>query len=133
MPPDGGEEGELLTHHVSVDSHPKPVEIAPPKTGKTNHDTATGARFESHPLRQMTEPNRDPGSFVKGLDRARELRAGGLIEILELPPTNTGADDYDFESLSPVHVVNCPTPMTLDSAIHRARNLSKRALEGEDR
>ena len=60
---------------------------------------------------------------VKGLDRLQELRADGLVEILELPPTNTGANDYDFDSLLPKHVVNCPTPMTLDSAIHKARSL----------
>ncbi len=62
---------------------------------------------------------------VKGLNRIKELRAEGLIEVLELPPTNTGADNYDFDSLLPPHVVNCPTPMTLDSAIHHARSLSQ--------
>jgi FtsP/CotA-like multicopper oxidase with cupredoxin domain len=60
---------------------------------------------------------------VKGLDRLQELRADGLLEILELPPTNTGANDYDFDSLMPKHVVNCPVPMTLDVAIHKARSL----------
>jgi FtsP/CotA-like multicopper oxidase with cupredoxin domain len=60
---------------------------------------------------------------VKGLDRLQELRADGLLEILELPPTNTGANDYDFDSLLPKHVVNCPVPMTLDVAIHKARSL----------
>ena len=62
---------------------------------------------------------------VKGLDRIKELRAQGMVEVLELPPTNTGADNYDFDSLMPAHVVNCPTPMTLDSAIHKVRQLSQ--------
>ena len=62
---------------------------------------------------------------VKGLDTLKQLRAEGKLEILELPPTNTGANDYDFESLFPKHVVNCPTPLTVDSAIHRARSLDR--------
>ncbi len=63
---------------------------------------------------------------VKGLKRVKELRAEGKIEVRELPPVRFGANDYDFDSLNPVHVVNCPTPMTLDSAIHRARQLDQR-------
>jgi hypothetical protein len=66
---------------------------------------------------------------VKGLDRLQELRAEGVLEIIELPPTNTGANDFDFDSLSPPHVVNCPVPMTLDAAIHRARGYQKAARE----
>lgn len=62
---------------------------------------------------------------LKGLDTVQQLRAEGKLEVLELPPTNTGADNYDFDSLSPVHVVNCPTPMTLDAAIHKARGLTQ--------
>ncbi len=62
---------------------------------------------------------------VKGLDRVKQLRAAGLLEILELPPTNTGADNFDFDSLASPHVVNCPTPMTLDAAIHLARSLDQ--------
>ena len=62
---------------------------------------------------------------VKGLGRLQELRAEGRLEIVELPPTQASADghvnDYDFESLFPAHVVNCPTPMTIDAAIHRIR------------
>jgi hypothetical protein len=63
---------------------------------------------------------------VKGLEEIKALRAAGRMEVIELPPTNTGTDNYDFESLTPVHVVNCPTPMTIDSAIHRARQLENR-------
>ncbi len=62
---------------------------------------------------------------VKGLERIKELRAQGRIEVIELPPTNTGADNFDFNNLMSPHVVNCPVPMTLDVAIHRARSLSQ--------
>ena len=63
---------------------------------------------------------------VKGLDRVKELRAEGILEVRELPPIRHGEDDYDFDSLTPVHVVNCPTPMTIDAAIHRARLMDAR-------
>jgi FtsP/CotA-like multicopper oxidase with cupredoxin domain len=75
---------------------------------------------------------------VKGLDELKALRAEGRIEILEWPAPpriaqgdNTGVrvDDYDFANLSSPHVVNCPTPMTIDSAIHRARNALARATQ----
>jgi hypothetical protein len=71
---------------------------------------------------------------VKGLKRLKELRAAGKLEILEWPAppriaegdvTHIRVDDYDFNNLNSPHVVNCPTPMTLDSAIHRARNAGK--------
>ncbi|MDH3641444.1 MAG: multicopper oxidase domain-containing protein, partial [Gammaproteobacteria bacterium] len=70
-----------------------------------------------------TEPATE---VVKGLDRVKELRANGKLEVRELPPIRLGENDYDFESLTPVHVVNCPTPMTIDGAIHRARQLDQR-------
>ena len=64
---------------------------------------------------------------VKGLDEIKELRAAGRLEVVELPPpANVGTDNYDFETLTPVHVVNCPTPMTIDSAIHRVRQMDRR-------
>jgi len=63
---------------------------------------------------------------VKGLDRIKELRADGKLEVLEFPPPpNIGTNNYDFESLTPVHVVNCPTPMTIDVAIHRIRQMDQ--------
>ena len=63
---------------------------------------------------------------VKGLKELQELREDGLLEILELPaPANIGLDNYDFDSLNSPHVVNCPVPMTIDMAIHRARNAGK--------
>ncbi len=60
---------------------------------------------------------------VKSLKRVKELRAEGRIQIHDLPPTNVGTDNFDFEDLNSIHVVNCPTPMTLDARIHDARNL----------
>jgi len=61
---------------------------------------------------------------VKGLDTLQQLRADGRLQIMELPPVRD-SNDYDFESPWPVHVVNCPVPLTLDSAIHRARSLDQ--------
>ena len=69
----------------------------------------------------------EPASAVaKGLEQIKELRAEGKLEVVELPPPgNIGSNNYDFDSLTPVHVVNCPTPMTVDAAIHRARQLDR--------
>ncbi len=63
---------------------------------------------------------------VKGLDGIKALRTAGKLEVIEFPPPpNIGSNNYDFDSLTPPHVVNCPTPVTLDSAIHKARGLGK--------
>jgi hypothetical protein len=71
---------------------------------------------------------------IKGFKGLKEARKNGELEILEFPAppriaqgatTGVLVDDYDFNSLTPPHVVNCPTPITLDSAIHRARNAGK--------
>ena len=57
-------------------------------------------------------------------DRIKELRAEGKLEVLEFPPPpNIGTNNYNFENLASPHVVNCPTPMTVDRAIHEARQL----------
>ena len=62
---------------------------------------------------------------VKGFKQLKELRAEGKLEIIEFPPPpNIGTNNYDFDHLNSPHVVNCPTPMTLDRAIHKARNLA---------
>jgi hypothetical protein len=74
----------------------------------------------------------DPaGEVIKGLDRLKELRAEGKVEIHEFPAiTPDGViDDYNFESLNSPHVVNCPTPVTIDFEIHRANKLVKAAQE----
>jgi FtsP/CotA-like multicopper oxidase with cupredoxin domain len=70
----------------------------------------------------------EPATQVaKGLEQIKRLRAEGKLEVVELPPpANIGTNNYDFDSLTPVHVVNCPTPMTVDVAIHRARQMDKR-------
>jgi hypothetical protein len=59
------------------------------------------------------------------LKQVKALRAEGKLEVLEFPaPPQIGLDNYDFDNLNSPHVVNCPTPMTLDVAIHQARQLS---------
>jgi hypothetical protein len=68
----------------------------------------------------------DATEVVKGLDRVKELRAQGKLEIHDLPATAVGTNNYDFDALSVPHVVNCPTPMTLDSRIHDARSRLRR-------
>ena len=58
---------------------------------------------------------------VKDLDRLKELRLEGKLEINEWPMVkNIGTNGYLFNSDNPPHIVNCPTPMTLDFAVHRA-------------
>ncbi len=60
---------------------------------------------------------------VKSLDRLKELRAEGRIEIVEWPAAgNAGKNNYNFTNLLSPHVVNCPTPITLDGSIHGVRN-----------
>ncbi len=64
---------------------------------------------------------------VKGLARIKTLRAEGKVTVDEWPAAaNIGANDFNFDNLNSPHVVNCPTPMTVDSAIHRARQLDQR-------
>lgn len=62
---------------------------------------------------------------VKGLKRVQELRAEGKLEINEFPPPKVGFDNFDFNAQVLPHVVNCPVPMTVDTAIHKAARLSK--------
>ncbi|MFT4994124.1 MAG: FtsP/CotA-like multicopper oxidase with cupredoxin domain [Paraglaciecola sp.] len=65
---------------------------------------------------------------VKGLDELKALRDEGKVMIHEWPgasPAKIGSNDYNFDSLNPPHVVNCPTPVTIDMSLHRARKLSK--------
>ena len=66
----------------------------------------------------------DEVKVVKSLKELKHLREEGKIMIGEFPPPpNQGKDNYDFDSLNPPHVVNCPTPVTIDFALHRARKL----------
>ena len=62
--------------------------------------------------------------IVKGLSQVKKLREDGKLEIVEWPgAANVGNDNYDFDALNAPHVVNCPTPITIDTAIHRVRKL----------
>ncbi len=76
-------------------------------------------------------PATDSVGVVKGLKQLKQLRAEGKLEINEWPAAgaNIGTNNYDFDSLKAPHVVNCPTPFTIDSAIHRARRLDKLGKE----
>jgi FtsP/CotA-like multicopper oxidase with cupredoxin domain len=65
---------------------------------------------------------------VKSIDHLKELRAENKLKIVEFPPPNVN-DDYDFEHPNAPHVVNCPTPVTIDGAIHKARNLGNPLFE----
>jgi hypothetical protein len=70
------------------------------------------------------EPAVDNGGVVKGFKELKQLREDGKLEIVEFPPPpNIGSNNYNFNNLKSPHVVNCPTPMTIDTAIHRARLL----------
>lgn len=71
-------------------------------------------------------PATDSVGVAKGLDEIKQLRAEGLLEVVEFPPpVNVGSNNYNFENLNSPHVVNCPTPMTVDTLIHVARNAGK--------
>ena len=75
----------------------------------------------------------DSVGVVKGLKQLKQLRSEDVIEVIEWPPAvaapNIGTNNYDFDNLNSPHVVTCPTPMTVDSAIHRVRQLSKQNEE----
>ena len=81
-------------------------------------------------------PATDSVGVVKGLDQLKELRAEGKLEVIEWPPAlaapNVGTNNYNFENLESPHVVNCPTPLTIDAAIHRARKFDKQGKAGND-
>lgn len=64
---------------------------------------------------------------VKGLERVKELRGQGSLEINEFPPPAVGTNNYDFDNPNPPHVVNCPVPVTIDTAIYRAARQSLKA------
>ena len=72
-------------------------------------------------------PATDSVGVVKGLKQLKQLRAEGVLEVIEWPPAvtapNIGNNTYNFDNLESPHVVNCPTPFTIDSAIHRVRGL----------
>jgi hypothetical protein len=65
---------------------------------------------------------------IKGLEELKHLREEGKVSIHEWPgasPAHIGSNNYNFENLNSPHVVNCPTPVTIDVVVHRARKLSK--------
>ena len=78
-------------------------------------------------------PATDSVGVVKGLKQLKQLRAEGKLEVNEWPAAggNIGTNNYNFENLESPHVVNCPTPFTIDSAIHRARQQEALATDGD--
>jgi hypothetical protein len=71
---------------------------------------------------------------IKGFKELKQARKDGELEILEFPAppriaqgatTGVFVDDYDFENPLPPHVVNCPTPVTIDRVIHDNRNAGR--------
>ena len=67
-------------------------------------------------------------TIVKGLEELKDLRAEGKLMIHEWPGIRVFENDYDFESVNPPHVVNCPTPVTIDFTVHRANKKLKTVL-----
>ena len=68
---------------------------------------------------------------VKGFKQLKQLRAEGKLEIVELDPVaNLGTDNFNFDNLNSPHVVNCPTPITVDRVIHDI-SLKSRGLPTE--
>ncbi len=65
---------------------------------------------------------------VKGFEELKRLRAEGKLMIHEWPGIRVFENDYDFDHPEPPHVVNCPTPITIDTAVHRANKLLKTAM-----
>jgi len=65
--------------------------------------------------------------IVKGINELQQLRELGKLQIHEWPAIRVGENDYDFENLNSPHVVNCPTPVTIDFVMHQANKKLKQA------
>ena len=75
---------------------------------------------------------------IHGLEELKELRAAGKIDIYEFPAPpkfaslgGTGGD-YDFANPASPHIVNCPTPLTIDTSLHRAAIRTDHSTTVED-
>lgn len=64
---------------------------------------------------------------VKSLAELKELREAGKLMIHEWPGIRVFENDFDFENPDSPHVVNCPTPVTIDFVVHRANKALKLA------
>lgn len=86
----------------------------------------------------MEETTADQVKVVKSLDELKMLRREGKINIHEWPGAapdrfnGDNEDNYDFLNQNSPHVVNCPTPITIDFAIHKARKLEIEAQNAQD-
>jgi FtsP/CotA-like multicopper oxidase with cupredoxin domain len=69
---------------------------------------------------------------VRGIEELKYLRAQGYLMIGEFPPPpNMFTDNYDFENLSSPHVVNCPTPVTIDTVVHGVNQKIKQVMASQ--
>ncbi len=71
---------------------------------------------------------------ITGFKELKQARADGELEINEFPApprvaqgalTGVLVDDFDFDNPKSPHIVNCPTPVTIDRVIHNARNAGR--------
>jgi hypothetical protein len=69
---------------------------------------------------------------VRGIEELKFLRSQGHLMIGEFPPPpNMFTDNYDFENLNSPHVVNCPTPVTIDTVVHAVNQKIKEVMASE--
>ncbi len=70
-------------------------------------------------------------TVIKHLRELKHLREEGKIKIHEWPGAEPNRfkgeyeDNYDFDSLNSAHVVNCPTPVTIDTISWKANKIHK--------
>lgn len=69
---------------------------------------------------------------VKSINELKGLRELGKVEIHEWPAIRVGENDYDFENLNSPHVVNCPTPVTIDFVLHEINKDMKAAKAAQN-
>jgi FtsP/CotA-like multicopper oxidase with cupredoxin domain len=75
----------------------------------------------------------DPSEVVvvKGLEQLEYLRAQGKLMIHEWPGIRLGENDYDLDAETYPHVVNCPTPVTIDAVVHSVNRKIKQEMAGQ--
>ncbi|MDE0874461.1 MAG: multicopper oxidase domain-containing protein, partial [Acidimicrobiales bacterium] len=69
---------------------------------------------------------------VRGIGELKFLRSKGYLMIGEFPPPpNMFTDNYDFENPASPHVVNCPTPVTIDTVVHGVNQKIKQVMASQ--
>lgn len=83
------------------------------------------------------------GRIIKGLNELKGLQELGEVEVHDWPavkfplghPRHNPPNGYSYESLpdsGSFNIVNCPTPVTIDFAIHQANKQVKQAIANAD-